>query len=487
MPIRRGHSFPTPKSAAQRTPQQGAPFSLRVALALLTSAVGCLSLAAHGQAPPASGRHVLVISVDGMRSSYYVSPPSGLQIPNIQRLKAAGSFAEGVEGVYPTLTYPSHTTLVTGRLPAEHGVYTNLSSRDPGKNPHDWFWFASAIKTATLWDEAHEHHLTTAAVAWPVTAGAPIDWDVPEIWDPAKPAAADALYVARFMNPKVSLELLTALGPPHPGTEDDANRVRIASYFLTEHKPDLTLVHLEGLDQAQHSTGPASPLANHALERIDGHIAELLDAVKKAGLAASTDVFVVSDHGFLPVERRIRPNVLLAKAGLLTADEAGNITGGKIMTVVNDGSFFVYWPNGSGLEAAVDSALEPMRDQGLAWAVLDRQALREMGADPQASLALEAPEGAEFVPQATGPLVKPLSRQEGTHGFLPFRSGLEASFIAWGPDVKPGIDLHLVRMTAVAPTILEALGVKDPKFGDSPPLDMIFKPRRPSPAHTVRH
>jgi Type I phosphodiesterase / nucleotide pyrophosphatase len=463
-------------------------FACSTALILASLAAGP-SLAGLGgeEASRGSGRHVLVISVDGMRSIDYVSPPPGLRIPNLRRLMAAGSFAEAVEGVYPTLTYPSHTTLVTGRLPAEHGIYTNLSSREPGKNPRDWFWFASAIKEPTLWDEAHEHHLISASVAWPVTAGASIDWDVPEIWDPAKPAAANALYVAKFMNPAVALELLTALGPPHPGTEDDANRVRIASYFLTEHKPNLTLVHLEGLDEAEHAAGPASPRADQALERIDGHIAELLDAVKKAGLAASTDVFVLSDHGFLPVERHIRPNVLLAKAGLLTVDAAGNVTGGKITTVANDGSFFIYWPKGSELGAAVDAALEPLREQGLAWAVLDRQALHDLGADPQANLALDAPTGAEYLSEATGALVEPLSRQEGTHGFLPFRSGLEASFIAWGPDVKAGVDLHRVRMTGVAPTILEALGIKDPKFGDTAPFDMIFKRRRPRPAHTARH
>jgi predicted AlkP superfamily pyrophosphatase or phosphodiesterase len=457
------------------------------ALILVTLAVDP-ALVGLGEEPSlGSGRHVLVISVDGMRSSDYFSPPPGLRIPNLRRLMAAGSFAEAVEGVYPTLTYPSHTTLVTGRLPAEHGIYTNLSSREPGKNPRDWFWFASAIKRPTLWDEAHQHHLTSASVAWPVTAGASIDWDVPEIWDPSKPAAADALYVARFMNPWVTLQLLTAIGRPRPGSEDDANRTRIASYFLTMHKPNLTLVHLEGLDETQHASGPDSPAADQALERIDGHIAELLDAVKKAGLAASTDVFVVSDHGFLPVKRDIRPNVLLAKAGLLTIDSAGDVTGGKINTVVNDGSFFIYWPKGSDLGAAVDAALKPLREQGLVWAVLDRQALRDLGADPQASLALDAPTGAEFVADATGPLAEPLARQEGTHGFLPFRSGLAASFIATGPDVKAGIDLHRVRMTGVAPTILEALGIEDPKFGDTPPFDVIFKASPPSMARKVAH
>ena len=415
-----------------------------------------------------------------------MSPPSGLQIPTLRRLMAAGSFAEAVEGVYPTLTYPSHTTLVTGRLPAEHGIYTNLSSREPGKHASDWFWFAKAIKVPAIWDEARRHHLTSASVAWPVTAGASIDWDVPEIWDPAKPAAAEPLYVARFMKPSLTLEILTAVGRPRPGSEDDANRVRVASYFLTRHKPNLTLVHLEGLDDAEHKAGPGSPQADQALERIDGHIAELLEAVKKAGLAASTDVFVVSDHGFLPVERMIRPNVLLAKAGLLTADAAGNVTGGKIETVVNDGSFFLYWPSDSTFAPSVDAALEPLRRQGVLWAMLDRQALHELGADPQASLALEAPEGAEFTAEATGAVVERLSGEEGAHGFLPFRSGLEASFIASGPDVKAGIDLHRVRMTGVAATILKALGITDPKFGDTAPFDTIFEPQRPSAAHAVR-
>ena len=64
-------------------------------------------------------------------------------------------------GVYPSLTYPSHTTIAPGRMPAEHGIYSNLSSREPGKNLEDWFWFANAIKVPTLWDEARAEPLTT--------------------------------------------------------------------------------------------------------------------------------------------------------------------------------------------------------------------------------------------------------------------------------------------------------------------------------------
>lgn len=425
--------------------------------------------------PKASGRHVLVISVDGMGSSYYMNPPAGLETPNIRHLMTQGSFAEAVEGVYPTLTYPSHTTIVTGRAPAEHGIYTNLSSREPGKNPNDWFWFAKAIRVPTFWDEARIHHLTTASVAWPVTAGARIDWDVPEIWNPSKPAAPDPLYMAHFMKPLVSCELALALGLRKPDLDDDANRTRIAAEFITRHHPNLTLVHLEDLDAAEHRSGPRSTLSNAALARDDLHIGELLDAVQHAGILNSTDVFIVSDHGFLPVQRDIEPNLLLARAGLLTVDGRGNVTGGKISTVVNEGSFFVYWPQGQDSTAQVQAALKPLLDQGLIYAELDRAALARIGADPEARLAFDASDGSRFVAGTAGPLVTTFNWDNGDHGYLPTRQGLQSSFIASGPDIRPGVDLHQITLTEIAPTILKALGIHDSKFGDRPPLENVFK------------
>jgi predicted AlkP superfamily pyrophosphatase or phosphodiesterase len=441
-----------------------------VALVFCVVALGLLF--ANDQPGSTTARHVLVISVDGMGSSYYTQPSAASRIPNLRRLMEHGSFADSVEGVYPTLTYPSHTTLVTGRLPAEHGIYTNLSSRQAGKNPDDWFWFANAIKAPTLWDEARAHHLTTASVAWPVTVGAHIDWDVPEIWDPAKGEVPDALYVARHMDVTTAAELGMAFGLPAAGSEDDENRVRLASYFLTKHRPNLTLVHLEGLDLVQHAVGPGAP-AVATLNREDFHIGELLEAVKQARLESSTDIFVVSDHGFLPIMRDIQPNMLLANAGLLTADAAGNVTGGKITTVANGGSLFIYWRPGVDFSAEVRAALKPIIDQGLAYAVFE--SLQQMGADPEARLALEAPDGAEFTSSAAGPLVKTFKTPAGTHGFLPSRPGLQSAFIACGPDIRAGVDVGHIRMTEIGPTILKAMGIQDPAFGDRPPLEAVFK------------
>jgi predicted AlkP superfamily pyrophosphatase or phosphodiesterase len=327
----------------------------------------------------------------------------------------------------------------------------------------------------TLWDEARQHHLTSGAVSWPVTVHAAIDWNVPEVWDPAKGLTADFFYLARFMDPLVGAELLGALGPPQPGIDADTQKTRLAAYVIKAHQPNLMLLHLDAVDEAEHQHGPQSAEAAAALEGVDMRIGEILAALKEAGLASTTDVFVVSDHGFLSVERQIRPNVLLARAGLLTANDRGEVTGGKVATVSNGGSFFIYWPEGADLKSEVITALRPLVDQGLVWGVLDRSALLDLGAEPAAQMALEAADGTAFGSSARGELVGKRERAGGSHGFLPFRQGLEASFIAWGPDIQRGVDLHRIRMTRIGPTILRALGINDPTFGDQPPLVEIFK------------
>ena len=431
-----------------------------------------------GEASPrveSIARHIAVISVDGMGAHFYMSPSSNLHVPHLQRMKTEGSFAEAVEGVYPTLTYPSHTTIVTGRMPAEHGIYTNLSSRVAGKNPRDWFWFSNAIKVPTLWDEARKAHLTTASVFWPVTAGAPIDWDFPEIWDPAKGMVGDPIYVAKFATPGLLLEALMMLGPPLAGEDQDVTRTHLAEYLIKKHAPNLLLVHLETLDETEHQHGPESAEAVATLERIDARIGEIIGAVKEAGLENSTDFFLVSDHGFMSINRVIAPNVLLAKAGLLTVDAQGRVTGAKVATVSNGGSFFIYWPDGYNFQGEVDVALKPLRDQGLVWSVFDHRALVEMGADPKAQMALEAPRGAMFGSQAGGELVTEMKTTGGTHGYFPYRKGLEASFIAWGPGIKSGVNLHRIRMTSIGATLLKAMGIDNPNFGSQPPLKDIFK------------
>ena len=127
-----------------------------------------------------------VLSVDGMRPDFYRRPQEfGLKIPNLLELVKSGASADAVESIYPTTTYPAHATLVTGVPPSVHGIYSHLASLDPTEKARPWCWFASALRVPAVWDVVRATGRKAAAISWPVSAGAAIDYNIPEIWDPA--------------------------------------------------------------------------------------------------------------------------------------------------------------------------------------------------------------------------------------------------------------------------------------------------------------
>ncbi len=167
----------------------------RAALFILLAAFG--STAARGQQPGSQttgqgvagarrDAHVIMISIDGLVPEYYTDPGRlGLRVPNLIRMKLDGAYAEGVEGVYPSVTYPAHTTLVTGVRPAAHGIIQNRIFEAPtDAQTREWYWFSEALKSDTLWTIAKKAGFVTAGVGWPVTVGSNLDYNVPEIVDP---------------------------------------------------------------------------------------------------------------------------------------------------------------------------------------------------------------------------------------------------------------------------------------------------------------
>ena len=124
--------------------------------------------------------HVLIISVDGMRPDYVTEADRhGLKIPTLRKLYAQSIFAEGVVGVIPTITYPSHTTMMTGVWPIEHGIFGNQKFTPLAEGKEQITEF-SDIKVRTLWEAAHEAGYSVASIGWPVTTGSKfIDWLLP--------------------------------------------------------------------------------------------------------------------------------------------------------------------------------------------------------------------------------------------------------------------------------------------------------------------
>ncbi|MBO7376062.1 MAG: alkaline phosphatase family protein, partial [Clostridia bacterium] len=96
-------------------------------------------------------------------------------------LVKSGALVERTRTIYPSVTYPCHTSMSTGCYPAKHGV-TNNSEFCPGQLKNvPWNWFADAIKCPDIFTAAKRAGLTTACVFWPVTGNHKyIDYNLPE-------------------------------------------------------------------------------------------------------------------------------------------------------------------------------------------------------------------------------------------------------------------------------------------------------------------
>ena len=103
------------------------------------------------------------------------------ELPNFKKLIEKSSYSFEVESVYPSLTYPAHTTIITGKYPNNHGVINNILIQ-PGKNDPDWFWHRNKIQGETLYDLAKKKGMKIANLLWPVTAKGDIDYNLPEIF-----------------------------------------------------------------------------------------------------------------------------------------------------------------------------------------------------------------------------------------------------------------------------------------------------------------
>ena len=114
-----------------------------------------------------------MISIDGLKPEYITQADAhGMKIPYLRTLVRNGTYAEGVVGIWPTITYPSHTTLITGVWPAEHGIYNNVEFDPEQQFGGAWNWYAAQIHVPTLWQAAHQAGLRTASVGWPVSVNA---------------------------------------------------------------------------------------------------------------------------------------------------------------------------------------------------------------------------------------------------------------------------------------------------------------------------
>ncbi len=429
-----------------------------IVLLILALVAGCAGGAP--EAPRPAVEHVVVVSIDGLRPEFYLG---GWEAPVLQEIAARGARARRVESVYPSTTYPSHATIVTGVSPAKHGIYSNTKWSDETGGTRDWHWFARDLKARTLWEAAREAGKTVAITYWPVSVGARADWVLGEIWDPEGKDTVKRLVQAA--TPGLLLDLALSVGIPADRIAESRASIddfvsRAAAHLFRRHKPNLQFVHLLQVDEAQHKSGPDAPEVREALKRQDGNVDRVRKAIAESGVADRTLLLIVGDHGFTRVERNLNPNALLRDAGYIDVVD-GKIAAWRALVRTSGGSAGVYVRRPEDVDGVRQALLRAAAVDGEAlYRVLEREELDKRGYNPEAVFALEPSPGYALVSALASELVHGVPTVKGNHGQLPDRPGLHTGFLAEGPALRAGAAVDLMRLTDIAPTIAELLGLK---------------------------
>lgn len=417
----------------------------------------------QGQAPPL----LVMISVDGMRPDYVTeSNAQGAKVPNLRRFLKEGTYAEGVVGVVPTVTYPSHTTLVTGVWPAKHGILANTTFDPLQKNQGGWYWYTEDIRVPTLWDVAAAAGRTTASIQWPVTVGAHINWNIPEFWRASTPD--DAKLLRAVSTPGLLQEAQADLGEYRGGVdtsaEGDVNRGQYTEWILEKKHPAFLTLHLSSLDHIEHETGPFSPEDIAVLEGIDAAIGKIRARAERLAPGRAY-IAVVSDHGFVRTDAQLNLFPLFREAKLITVNEKGKITDWKAIPWVTGGSAAIVLkdPSDAATLSQVRKLLAELASDPANGVdrILDAEELHKRGGYPPASFFVGLKPGWKTGSTLDGPILSKI-KVGGTHGALPDLPDLHASFFLVGPGIPAGRSLGLIDMRDVAPTLAHEIGLSLP-------------------------
>ena len=409
----------------------------------------------------AATKKVIVISIDGLRGVTLASLATrNLHTPNLNEFAQGGALADGLVGVYPTVTYPSHTTLVTGVSPSIHGILGNGMFDPEHQFDGAWYWYAQQIKRPTLYTIAKQKGLSTAAVSWPVTIDSNIDHNFPEYREPD--SEEGLLLYGGLCSQGLLAAYEKANAPLQLNHVDDEVRASMARYLISTYKPDLLLVHLIDMDHQQHVHGPDSPEAFKTLENIDRLIGTIRDAVKTSEPNGQVDYIVVSDHGFRPVEKRFNPNAVLTSLGLEgTKDHPENW---RVSAFDNGGSFglVAHDPNDKEAITIATQTFKQLATEGT-WGIdkfYDATETRALEGYSNSFASVSMQSGFTLEGASTGAWLAD-TKTRGMHGYAPGPKELDASFLAFGPGI-PHRHIPRSKLVDVAPTVANILNLPMP-------------------------
>jgi len=378
--------------------------------------------AAHQQSKP----YLILISIDGFRWDYMDRYPT----PNMDRIATAGTKAERLIPVFPTLTFPNHYSIATGLYPNHHGLVANYFP-DPERN----LWYSLHKRETVedplfyagepIWVSAESQGMVAASFFF-VGTEAPIKGVYPTYW---------RSYDKKIAGGDRVDQVLTWLALP------------------AQNRPHIYTLYFEDVDDFSHWYGPDSEENTEAISRVDGYIGRLLTGLQKLPFADQVNIILLSDHGqgyyledqqpYLLAEHVNLENTVIIDGGsylFLHLDRDDPVRAAAIVATVNSS-----WKHGH--------AYLP-QDTPAQWHVENNPRFPDVILMPDAGYAVLSTEG------------KAGKINAGAHGWAPEDSAMHGFFVACGPNITPGLTLGAVNNIDIYPFILSILELDAPGMMD---------------------
>lgn len=414
--------------------------------------------------------------------------------PNYQRLFAGACEVQKVRTIYPSVTYPIHTSMYTGCYAGKHGISGNYRFALEGKND-SWNWWYKNVKVKDILTAAKEKGYSTGAIFWPVTGGHPnVDWLLNEYWMP-EPGDTLRKSFTRAGSSEEVLQLVekhaNLLPPQHVngGKKNvmiqpyiDNFLIAVACDVIRMYKPEVMFIHDAIMDSARHAYGCFNEKTTQGLDFLDEQLGLVADALEETGLLDQTDVVMVSDHGQRDFVRILKPNVFFVDRGLITLDDQGKIADYKAYGISNGMSVQVFMKEPDNKEhwQQVYDALDEMAKEGIYgftkfFTVEQTQELYGLSGD--FSFVIESDGYTSFADSCSRPVIKENDFTDfrfgkATHGYCP-ELGPQPVMVAKGPSFKEGIVLETRPIVDEAPTYAKLLGVELPEAQGVPITEFL--------------
>lgn len=384
--------------------------------------------------------YLVLISVDGFRWDYM----DRYSTPNMDRIARAGSKAERLMPVFPTLTFPNHYSIATGLYPSNHGLVGN-DFPDPSRN----VWYSIRNREAVgdrrfyegepIWVTAESQGMVAASFFF-VGTEAPIKGVSPTHW--------------RSYDKKIS-------------GQERVDQVLTWMQEPDENRPHIYTLYFEDVDDHSHWYGPESSENIEAIARVDNYIGRLLNGFEKLPIAEQINIILVSDHGQSAYQADPLPYVLADHVNL---DETAIIEGGSYL-------FLHFDEDQPGRAAAMVTAVNSSWVHGRAYLPQDAPLTWHLENNPRFPDVILMPEPGYAVLSTVDKAGKINS---GDHGWAPDAPAMHGFFVACGPNIKPGVSLGAINNIDIYPLMLSILELEAPELmdGDAANLAVTLKTPR---------